>query len=178
MPRLTKIYTGLGDKGKTYGPGGKIVDKDNPTVRLFGTVDELNSWLGLIRSKLGKNSRLSMLLKSIQNDLFVLNADILGAKKKITKERCDKIKEKIEKYNSLLPSLDDFILPSGNEIATLLHIARSVCRRAERVAVTLAKKRKINNLVLVYLNRLSDLLFILARYVNKLYGEKEELVKW
>ena len=180
MVKLNKIYTKIGDKGSTQLGDGKMVNKDSLRVDAYGSVDEANATIGL--SILRTNIKIKKILKIVQNDLFDLGADLCipdkknTQKLKITKDRVDYIEEKIDNFNKELSSLNSFILPGGSESSTYLHIARTVTRRAERKIVTLSKKEKINPIAIIYLNRLSDLLFVLARYTNN-KGKKDILWK-
>ena len=180
MVRLNKIYTKIGDKGSTQLGDGKIVNKNSLRVDAYGSVDEANATIGL--SILRTNIKIKKILKIVQNDLFDLGADLCipdkknTQKLKITKDRVDYIEEKIDNFNKELSSLNSFILPGGSESSTYLHIARTVTRRAERKIVALSKKEKINPITIIYLNRLSDLLFVLARYTNN-KGKKDILWK-
>ena len=180
MVNLNKIFTKIGDKGSTQLGDGKMVNKDSLRVDAYGSVDEANATIGL--SILRTNIKIKKILKIVQNDLFDLGADLCipdkknTQKLKITKDRVDYIEEKIDNFNKELSSLNSFILPGGSESSTYLHIARTVTRRAERKIVTLSKKEKINPIIIIYLNRLSDLLFVLARYTNN-KGKKDILWK-
>ena len=180
MVKLNKIYTKIGDKGSTQLGDGKMVNKDSLRVDAYGSVDEANATIGL--SILRTNIKIKKILKIVQNDLFDLGADLCipdkknTQKLKITKDRVDYIEEKIDNFNKELSSLNSFILPGGSESSTHLHIARTVTRRAERKIVALSKKEKINPITIIYLNRLSDLLFVLARYTNN-KGKKDILWK-
>ena len=180
MVKLNKIYTKIGDKGSTQLGDGKMVNKDSLRVDAYGSVDEANATIGL--SILRTNIKIKKILKIIQNDLFDLGADLCipdkknTQKLKITKDRVDYIEEKIDNFNKELSSLNSFILPGGSESSTYLHIARTVTRRAERKIVALSKKERINPVTIIYLNRLSDLLFVLARYTNN-KGKKDILWK-
>ena len=180
MVKLNKIYTKIGDKGSTQLGDGKMVNKNSLRVDAYGSVDEANATIGL--SILRTNIKIKKILKIVQNDLFDLGADLCipdkknTQKLKITKDRIDYIEEKIDNFNKELSSLNSFILPGGSESSTYLHIARTVTRRAERKIVALSKKEKINPIAIIYLNRLSDLLFVLARYTNN-KGKKDILWK-
>ena len=180
MVKLNKIYTKIGDKGSTQLGDGKMVNKDSLRVDAYGSVDEANATIGL--SILRTNIKIKKILKIVQNDLFDLGADLCipdkknTQKLKITKDRVDYIEEKIDNFNKELSSLNSFILPGGSESSTYLHIARTVTRRAERKIVALSKKEKINPITIIYLNRLSDLLFVFARYTNN-KGKKDILWK-
>jgi cob(I)alamin adenosyltransferase len=167
---MKKVH--LGDKGETS-LIGKRVQKTNLRVHAVGSIDELNSFIGLCRS-LSKEKKFfdfDSLLEKIQEKLFVVGSELAAvtgkSKIQIKKSDVDELDKQTREYEKMLPELKSFILPSGSELASLLHIARSVCRRAEREIVALMKKEKINELILVYLNRLSDLLFTMARLANK-----------
>ncbi len=168
-----KIYTKKGDRGETSLFGGERVDKDNLQVETYGTTDELNSILGLAITEITDKGVREIVLK-IQNDLFVLggelatSAALLSRDKKIEilQEHIDQLEKQIDFYEEKLEPLKQFILPGGSKSASLLHVARSVCRRSERLVVHLAKNNDINSNIVIYLNRLSDLLFVLARFEN------------
>ncbi len=174
-----KIYTKTGDKGETGLFGGDRVAKDTPRIEAYGTVDELNSLIGIIRAlRLGK--KIDRVLLEIQNDLFVLGADLATRKAnkrllipRISRSHIASVEKAIDSFQLLLPPLKVFILPGGTAAASHLHYARTVCRRAERSAVRLSRTEEINESILVYLNRLSDLFFVLARYANRT-GKKKE----
>jgi len=168
-----KIYTKKGDKGKTQLLGGSMVDKDHLKLECYGTVDELNAFIGNLYDDEINSSHKSNLL-NIQNQLFKLSSVIsFNGKKKnmklqdITKENIKMLEQAIDKIERNLPVLTSFILPSGHTTASKCHIARTVCRRAERRLVALSKITEINNLHLQYLNRLSDYLFMLSRVILK-----------
>jgi len=178
-----KIYTKTGDKGETLLFGGKRVPKNNLRINAYGTVDELNSFIGSAISEI-KSLELISILKSIQNDLFTIGGNLASPIeneiKKITLPSVEdnfisRLENIIDKYESKLPELKNFILPGGIKSASALHIARSVCRRAEREVVTLNEKEIINAKIIVYLNRLSDLLFVLARFENLQNGSSEQI---
>lgn len=181
--RITRVYTGGGDKGFTSLVNGKRVSKTNLRVQAYGDVDELNSCLGIARAYV-KHQDIQKELKVIQNDLFIMGADLAtpeSAKSRscsITKEHCKKLEQWIDTYVEKLGPLKDFILPSGSAGGAFLHLARTVSRRAERTVVQLMKKEKINPLALVYLNRLSDYLFMAARAENKHAERAETLVQF
>ena len=180
MVKLNKIYTRTGDKGSTQLGDGKRVDKNSLRVDAYGSVDEANATIGL--SILRTNTKIKKILQIIQNDLFDLGADLCMPDKKkiqklkITKDRVDYIEKKIDSFNKELAPLSSFILPGGSESSTYLHIARTVTRRAERKVCALSKKERINPVAIIYLNRLSDLLFVLAWYTNN-KGKKDILWK-
>ncbi len=181
--RISKVYTRTGDQGQTSLVNGDRIGKDSLRVCAYGEVDELNSFLGLARTKIA-GTELQRLLEQIQNDLFVLGADLAapradsaGAKpdpmRRINPSDFDILEKAIDHYNESLPPLKEFILPAGNEACSLLHVARAVARRAERETVRLAQAESINPHAIVYLNRLSDLLFVLARVANLQGGTGE-----
>jgi cob(I)alamin adenosyltransferase len=180
--RLTRIYTGGGDAGETSLGGGARVSKTDPRIETYGTVDELNSALGLVLAA-GPPDELRGWLERIQNELFDLGAD-LSVPLDDTKERLRvdagqvrSLEELCDLVNERLEPLRSFVLPGGTEVAARLHVARTVCRRAERLAVGLAGQAAVNPEALRYLNRLSDLLFILARAANAADGRDEPLWK-
>jgi cob(I)alamin adenosyltransferase len=162
--RLNRIYTRGGDAGETSLGDGSRVSKLDPLVRAFGAVDELNSVLGWTRCAADDAA-----LGRIQNELFDLGADVCvpyaegDGRLRITQDAVDRIEADCDAANKPLPELTSFILPGGTEAASRLHIARAVCRRAELELIDAAQRRPVNPLAAVYLNRLSDLLFILAR---------------
>jgi cob(I)alamin adenosyltransferase len=165
--RLTKIYTRGGDKGETSLGDGSRVSKLDPLVRAYGAVDELNSVVGWTHVE-ARDQR----LERVQNDLFDLGADLSvpyeegDGKLRVTKAQIEALERDCDEANEPLEPLKSFVLPGGSEAAARLHVARAVCRRAESVALWAADERSVNPLALVYLNRLSDLLFILARAAN------------
>jgi cob(I)alamin adenosyltransferase len=165
--RLTRIYTRGGDAGETSLGDGSRVSKLDPLVRAFGAVDELNSIVGWTQVTAGDER-----LTRIQNELFDLGADLCvpyaagDGKLRITQGYVDRLEADCDEANATLPELRSFVLPGGTEVAARLHIARAACRHAERDVLDAAGERAVNPLALVYLNRLSDLLFILARGAN------------
>ena len=182
MVKLNKIYTRTGDDGSTGLTDGSRVPKHSPRPQAYGSVDELNSSLGMVYFYLNKeNSNLlhieiKNLIREIQNDLFDLGADLATpiSKEKekypalrIKKGQIDKIENKIDYYNKSLKPLNSFILPGGSEASTLLHQSRTITRRAERDISLLSSMEDINIQSLIYLNRLSDLLFVLCRVLNE-----------
>lgn len=177
-----KIYTRTGDNGTTSLFAGGRVRKDDVRVEAYGTVDELNSILGVIRA-ISKDDFIVETVKDIQNLLFVLGADLAtpieveSAKvKRITKDDVKKIEKLIDTVDENLEPLRSFILPGGTFLASFLHLARTVCRRAERRIVTLSERERINENIIPFVNRLSDLFFMLARYANKI--ENVDDIKW
>ena len=182
MVKLNKIYTKTGDKGITSLASGKRVAKDHYRIKAYGTVDELNSILGIVRVK--ASAKVKKIISDIQNDLFDLGADLATPEQKkykfaplrITENQVNRIEKSIDQYNKKLGTLNSFILPGGSESASFLHNARTVSRRAETQTVALSKKEKINKEALRYINRLSDLLFVLSRIENN-NGKKDILWK-
>ena len=168
-----KIYTKKGDKGESSQLGGTKEQKNNIRLEAYGTVDELNAFIGHLHDQQINKHQKSILL-AIQNQLFNLGSILSfdGGKSRIklpeiTKENILHLEQEIDKMQQELPPLTDFILPCGNAISSLCHIARAVCRRAERRVVAIAKSDQINANCLEYLNRLSDYLFVLARLILK-----------
>jgi cob(I)alamin adenosyltransferase len=182
MPRLTKIYTKTGDTGTTALGGGQRVPKDALRVVVYGTVDELNSQLGVALAY-GLSSRLQTALSTIQNELFDLGSDLCFLEEdkgkyslpQIEARHVQTLEDLIDELLAVVGSLQNFILPGGSMGAAQLQVARTVCRRAEREATTLAREEKIGAYVLAYLNRLSDALFVMARYENHQRGVPEPL---
>jgi cob(I)alamin adenosyltransferase len=177
--RLTRLYTRAGDAGETSLGEGSRVPKTDPRIEAYGTVDELNSVLGLALSG-GLPDELRPWLEQVQNDLFDLGADLSvpledtkRERLRVTRGQVERLEELCDLVNERLEPLRSFILPGGTEAAARLHVARAVCRRAERRAVALAEEQDVNPEALAYLNRLSDLLFILARAANS--GSQEPL---
>ncbi|MGO9480278.1 MAG: cob(I)yrinic acid a,c-diamide adenosyltransferase [Candidatus Kryptoniota bacterium] len=176
-----KLYTGTGDKGETSLFGGKRISKDAPRIEAYGTVDELNSVIGVARSFV-ENERTNGILRTIQEQLFILGADLAtprdekigntapasNAIKRISTENCVSLERIIDEIDEQLAPLKSFILPGGSKSAALLHHARTVCRRAERQVISMREESSEHTVI--FLNRLSDLLFVLARYANKLSG--------
>jgi cob(I)alamin adenosyltransferase len=168
--RLTRIYTGGGDRGETSLGDGTRVPKLDCRIAAFGAVDELNSHIGLaLAADLPDDTR--EVLTRVQNELFDLGADLsvpygVTDRLRISDAQISALEQDCDRFNAELPDLTSFVLPGGSEVAARLHVARAVCRRAEREALEAAEQMEINQLALVYLNRLSDLLFILARTAN------------
>jgi cob(I)alamin adenosyltransferase len=173
-----KAYSGTGDKGETSLYGGTRVGKENPRVEAYGAVDELNSQVGVARALI-KDKRLGQVLKDVQEDLFILGGDLANELVKPTIPRIgelqlSRLEAVTDEVNSGLPSLRRFILPGGSLAGAELHVARAVCRRAERRIVALSKSESINPEVVPYINRLSSLFFVLARAVNMKERAPEE----
>lgn len=167
-----KIYTKTGDHGHTGLFGGKRVSKIDPRVEAIGEIDELNSLLGICCA-LNKNALLKKILEKLQHELFAVGADLATpldsrvTMKRITDPEIMQLEKWIDEIDLKVKPLQNFILPSGSLLASHLHLGRAICRRAERSTVNLKAREEINEAVLIYLNRLSDMLFIMARYANK-----------
>lgn len=178
-----KIYTGFGDAGKTSLLGGAVVPKNDARVHLYGTLDELNSVIGLLRSKVDEQHSTDLLLQ-IQHHVFVLSSELAAGTEQatskltelITEEHIHMLEAAIDAMSEILPPLKNFILPGGTEAAGFSHLARTVCRRAERLLVELQQLQSVRPAALIYLNRLSDYFFVLARYLNFLSGVAD--VSW
>lgn len=175
--RLSKIYTRTGDDGSTGLGDGSRVPKDHVRVETFGDVDELNAHIGLICAELPRSHAAQELLREIQHDLFDLGGELCIPGYSLLKtSQILRLELAIDILNTELPMLKEFILPGGNRAASLTHIARTVCRRAERRVHTLASlDRSVGKLPLQYLNRLSDYLFVLARSLARENGGQEVL---
>lgn len=168
---MTKIYTKTGDDGSTGLIGNKRVSKSNPRIIAYGAVDEINSALGVILS-LNPDKDIRDLLVKIQNDLFVLgadlaNSDLKNTSNRITHDMVHFLEEKIDRLEKELSPITYFILPGGDPIASQVHLARVISRRAETCIVSLSEKEQVNKTGQIYINRLSDLLFVIARVINK-----------
>ncbi len=174
-----KIYTRKGDKGTTSLIGGTRVPKHHVRIEAYGTVDELNSWLGVVRD-MAQDGHIRTLLKEVQDRLFTLGSSLAADpehSKMVLPDLLDADVEALEKemdrMNESLPELKNFILPGGHLAASYSHVARCVCRRAERLVVGLAEQEPVDELAIRYLNRLSDYLFVLARYLAHKDGAEE-----
>ena len=182
MPRLTKIYTRTGDTGTTALGSRQRVPKDNLRVQAYGTVDELNSMIGMALA-FGLDSLSAQILAPVQHELFNLGAELAFPPEEgktttipqIEDHHISKLEEWIDKINPQLGQLKNFVLPGGSRGAASLHQARTVCRRAEREVVSLSQEEAVREQGLRYLNRLSDLLFVLARFENHQQGTDEVL---
>jgi cob(I)alamin adenosyltransferase len=177
--RLTRIYTRAGDGGETSLGDGSRVDKLDCRIGAFGSVDELNSQLGVVLAG-DVPERFRTWLERVQNDLFDVGADLsvpygITDRLRVTQSAVDELERIADELNADLPELRSFVLPGGIDAAARLHVARTVCRRAEREALAAHREHGINSLVLAYLNRLSDLLFIAARAANADAGRSEPL---
>jgi cob(I)alamin adenosyltransferase len=186
MVRLDKIYTRAGDRGRTRLATGEEVGKDAARVEAYGAVDEANSALGLARLQTQSWPELDTILGRIQNDLFDLGADLATPERetplaftplRLTPEQVDRLEREIDLLNSDLAPLNSFVLPGGHPAAAALHLARAICRRAERRAVTLSAlpQENVAPQIVQYLNRLSDLLFVAARWANHRAGDGDIL---
>jgi cob(I)alamin adenosyltransferase len=171
-----RIYTKTGDDGSTGLFGGARVAKDSDSVEAFGTVDELNAVIGVARS--ATSDQIGALLLRIQDDLFCLGAELACvpghearlSSRRLAEEDVHALESAIDQNESELPQLKNFVLPGGSPAAAALHQARTVCRRAERRLLSATRARDLSPVLLIYLNRLSDLLFVLARRANQLSG--------
>ncbi len=187
--RITKVYTRTGDKGKTRLAGGQQVWKDSLRVEAYGTVDELNAALGVVRvmnkesgGASSSSDRLEEELRWVQNKLFDLGALLATAPGQtfknmptVTAKEIKRVEQLIDACQQDLTPLKEFILPGGGKVSSFLHQARTICRRAERVCVRLAREEQVDPTIVIYLNRLSDALFVLARWVARTQGEPEFL---
>lgn len=182
MPRITRVYTKTGDDGTTGLGSGQRVPKDSLRIEAYGTVDELSSQIGSALA-LGVNESIAPELARIQNELFHLGADlcILEEDKAripapgIAAWHVEALEKLMDRLSKELPPLENFILPGGAPSAAALHIARTVCRRAERLVVALSRKEKVGAFTVKYLNRLSDALFVMARHENRRRGVPDVL---
>lgn len=171
------VYTGRGDKGNTDLASGERVSKSSERIEAYGTVDELNSLVGYVRSK---SDRKAGDLEEIQNELHILQAELADREPgiKVSEENVERLEERCDEITEEIPALRDFILAGGTEVAALLHNARSVARRAERKIVALEKKEELREPLLSYINRLSDLFFLMARHENYLEDVDEKNPKY
>jgi cob(I)alamin adenosyltransferase len=182
MPRITKVYTRSGDDGTTGLGGGQRVPKDSPRIAAYGTVDELNSQIGAAIAA-GLDSAVSARLSSVQNELFHLGSDLCTREEDkatrpvpvIGSRHVEALEAWMDEMSAELPPLENFVLPGGTPGAAHLHVARTVCRRAEREAIALSRIEKIGGHVVAYLNRLSDALFVAARFENRRSGAADVL---
>jgi cob(I)alamin adenosyltransferase len=187
--RINRVYTRGGDSGETSLVGGQRIAKDAIRIESYGTVDELNAILGLVRTanrdgsgRKADRDRLDAILEKVQNELFNLGSDLATLpqdrhpKQPVTEARhVTFLENTIDELNDGLPELKSFVLPGGGWVSAFLHQARTVCRRAERLVTTLAREEAVGKYALVYLNRLSDLLFVLGRWAAKARKEAEPL---
>ena len=176
-----KIYTKTGDKGLTSLIGGTRVPKYHLRIECYGTVDELNSYIGLIRCQQLEVQEINV-LKEIQDRLFTIGAELAADPERSKKKLPDLhetyitvLEQEMDRMNEDLPNLTHFVLPGGNSTVSFCHVARCICRRAERLAVHLAAESQLNENIIIYLNRLSDYLFVLSRKVNFDAAEPENI---
>lgn len=185
-PRLAinRIYTRTGDTGETGLVGGQRVAKDAQRIEVYGTVDELNAFVGLVRisARETKLDQLEQILERVQHELFNLGSvlatlpeDIHPNQPRVNQETIDQLEREIDQFNRDLKPLRSFVLPGGSRICAELHVCRTVCRRAERELVTLSHAEEIPREALLYLNRLSDAFFVWSRWVNLALGVEEAL---
>ena len=176
-PRKSQLYTRTGDRGQTGLFGGRRVAKDSPRIEAYGTIDELNSALGVARSFVRQRG-VDKALESIQNELFNIGAELASDKPvrkgkqqssafQLDAKRVQWLEALIDEYDAKVPPLRTFILPAGTTAASTVHLARTICRRAERRVITMGRREAVNPQIIAYLNRLNDLLFALARFLNK-----------
>ena len=189
MVRITKVYTRIGDKGETGLVGGKRVPKDSPRIDAYGTIDELNSIVGLARVFNEENldageahQFLDGVLCQIQDELFDLGSELATPPEffqegmyRVSEKEIERIEKLIDQCQKDLEPLKSFILPGGGRVGAYLHQCRTVCRRAEREILRLSRGEEINHNVIKYMNRLSDLFFVLSRWISKQTGEQEYL---
>lgn len=188
MVRLNRIYTKAGDGGHTRLVGGQKVAKNASRIEAYGTVDELMACLGLVRTALAASgaptgaAELEVIVRRIQNELFNLGSDLATLPEdrhpqqpQMEARHVTALEGEIDAWNAHLPELRSFILPGGGWVAAHLHVARTVCRRAERLVVGLMATETVGPQVLPYLNRLSDALFVMSRHASRVYGEAEPL---
>ena len=188
--RITKVYTRTGDQGQTKLVGGKEVPKDHPRVDAYGTVDELNTIIGLVRTFIGQEvdrktltEHLDPMLHRIQNDLFNIGSDLATPPESrwenmvcVDAQSVKRLESWIDQLNDHLQPLPEFVLPGGGPVGAFLHQARTVCRRAERIVVSLGRKEpKVHSTSVQYLNRLSDWCFVASRWANQTAKQPEHL---
>ncbi|MHB8623012.1 MAG: cob(I)yrinic acid a,c-diamide adenosyltransferase [Sulfuricaulis sp.] len=173
--RLTKIYTRTGDDGTTGLGDGSRVRKTSQLIEALGAVDELNSVVGVLLAH-DLSEEIRAVLTDIQHDLFDLGGELsIPGRITVSEKQVIRLETTLDKFNADLPPLKEFILPGGSEAAALCHLARTVCRRAERCAIHIMEKETVNSVATKYLNRLSDLLFVLARALNAYAGRPDVL---
>ena len=175
--RLSKIYTRTGDKGKTGLADGSRVDKFNSRIESLGNIDELNSIIGIVLTEKIPND-MKAILERVQHDLFDIGGELsIPNHMVINEKKFDFLENSLDKMNNELQPLKEFILPGGSRISSYCHLARTVCRRVERNLFKLAQSDKVNEASLKYVNRLSDMLFVLARFLNKINQHNDILWK-
>lgn len=175
-----KIYTGFGDTGQTALYGGQKVAKNHIRLQVYGTLDEMNSSIGLLRSK-QTDRKIDAYLQSVQELIFIVSSeiaspDIKKLETKISDREVKLLEKEIDLLSAHLPPLKKFILPGGTEAASLAHVTRTICRRSERYLAELMQKEEIRSVIPVYINRLGDFFFVLARYLNMTHRVKD--VQW
>lgn len=187
MVRINSVYTKAGDQGKTSLVDGSRVDKDDPRIDCYGTIDELNATVGLVRTSLEQSEskaaeRLLPILHRVQNELFNLGAVLatrdeerMGKLPQVEARHIEGLESDIDELNDALPPLKSFVLPGGGWPSSYFHLARTVCRRAERLAVRLARSEPVGEFSVRYLNRLSDALFVFGRWAAAQDGFEEPL---
>ncbi len=173
------IYTRRGDKGQTDLFSGERIDKTSPRVETYGTVDELNASLGL--AKAFSSIKIQKLIQDVQVILFYLASELASMDekrviKKILPEDISELEKSMDSLSQTMPEAYNFVIPGGMQSAAFLHVSRTVCRRAERAAIKLSKQETVNLEIIKYLNRLSDYLFVLSRYVNIMEGEGDVII--
>lgn len=181
MVKITKVYTRQGDDGKTSLADNQRIAKTDTRIHVIGEVDELNSSLGLALALLTRDEKITIKIRRIQNELFNLGAQLSftnhpKSTPHIEQKNIDDLEAEIDIMNQSLPILHSFVLPGGTQAAAQLYIARAVCRRAERATIQFAKEKNLTNLEIKYLNRLSDWLFVTARFIN--YHQNCEEILW
>lgn len=182
---LNRIYTRAGDSGETRLVGGQRVPKDDARIECYGTVDELNSFIGVARARASAEPDLAKFcqqLKRVQNELFNLGSilatlpeDVHPKQPRVTEADVKQLEHEIDECNAVLPSLRSFVLPGGSALDADLHVCRTVCRRAERLLIRLSRKEQVAPEAIQYLNRLSDALFVWSRWVNHILHSAESL---
>lgn len=182
---LNRIYTKRGDRGQTNLVGGQSVPKDAARIETYGTVDELNSFVGLAcvsAAEFPETAPLAAILRRVQHELFnlgsilaTLPADVHPKQPRVTEADITQLEREIDQMNEVLPSLRSFVLPGGFRLNAELHVARTICRRAERMAVALARTEEVPGEAIRYLNRLSDALFVHSRWAAHVRGQSEVL---
>ena len=176
-----KIYTKTGDDGNTGLQGNFRIAKSHPRIMAYGTVDEVNAAIGIVLTN-SLDDDVSQLLNQIQNDLFLLGSDLSNQnlndlKNRVSLDMIEKLEGSIDKFESELPAITNFILPGGNVAAAQIHQVRTIVRRAETLVVKLSDKDEINSNSIKYLNRLSDLMFVMGRLINKRNGVEDIIWK-
>ncbi len=182
--RINRVYTKTGDDGGTHLVGGHRVSKDDLRIECYGTVDELNATIGLSRlhAQTAETKEIDVILERVQSELFNLGSqlatraeDLRPTQPVIHPRHIERLEQEIDRFNDLLPSLTSFVLPAGGALTSYLHLSRTVCRRAERLAVSLSHREPVADEVIHYLNRLSDALFVFARHAARVTGQPEVL---